>query len=64
MQYKMTSDQHWGIAFNTAHGRIKGGQHVKYPQDSRHGELLLTLLQRNEIPIKSIGDGVDGLSEL
>ena len=26
MQYKMTSDQHWGIAFNTAHGRIKGAR--------------------------------------
>jgi hypothetical protein len=47
-----------------ANGKIKGGQHLKYPQDSRHGELLLTLLQRNEIPVKSIGDGVDGLSEL
>jgi uncharacterized protein DUF1552 len=47
-----------------ANGKIKGGQHVKYPQDSRHGELLLTLLQRNEIPVKSIGDGVDGLSEV
>jgi hypothetical protein len=47
-----------------ANGKIKGGQHLKYPQDSRHGELLLTLLQRNEIPVKSIGDGVDGLSEI
>jgi hypothetical protein len=47
-----------------ANGKIKGGQHVKYPQDSRHGELLLTLLQRNEIPVKSIGDGVEGLSEV
>ncbi len=27
-----------------ANGKIKGGQHLKYPQDSRHGELLLTLL--------------------
>ncbi len=47
-----------------ANGKIKGGQHVKYPQDSRHGELLLTMLQRNEIPVKSIGDGVNGLSEV
>jgi hypothetical protein len=47
-----------------ANGKIKGGQHLKYPQDSRHGELLLTLLQRNEIPVKTIGDGVDGLSEV
>jgi hypothetical protein len=47
-----------------ANGKIKGGQHLKYPQDSRHGDLLLTLLQRNEIPIKSIGDSGDGLSEV
>src|SRR5579862_8759679 len=47
-----------------ANGKIKGGQHLKYPQDSRHGDLLLTLLQRNEIPVKSIGDGVEGLSEV
>jgi Protein of unknown function (DUF1552) len=47
-----------------ANGKIRGGQHVKYPQDSRHGELLLTLLQRNEIPVKAFGDGVNGLSEV
>ena len=27
-------------------------------------DLLLTLLQRNEIPVKSIGDSGDGLSEV
>jgi len=27
-----------------AHGKIKGGQHVKYPQDSRFADLLVTLL--------------------
>jgi hypothetical protein len=47
-----------------ANGKIKGGQHLKYPQDSRHGDLLLTLLQRNEIPVKTIGDSIDGLSEV
>jgi hypothetical protein len=47
-----------------ANGKIKGGQHVKYPQDSRHGDLLLTLLQRNEIPVKAIGDSTNGLSEV
>ena len=47
-----------------ANGRIKGGQHLKYPQDSRHGDLLFTLLQRNEIPVKSIGDSTNGLSEV
>jgi hypothetical protein len=52
------------VILGHANGKIKGGQHLKYPQDSRHGELLLTLLQRNEIPVKSIGDGVDGLPEV
>ena len=52
------------VILGHANGKIKGGQHLRYPQDSRHGELLLTLLQRNEIPVKSIGDGVEGLSEV
>jgi hypothetical protein len=47
-----------------ANGKIKGGQHLKYPQDSHHGDLLLTLLQRNEIPVKVIGDSGNGLSEV
>src|SRR5438105_15878488 len=47
-----------------ANGKIKGNQHIHYPQDSRHADLLFTLLQRNEIPVKSIGDSADGLSEV
>jgi hypothetical protein len=47
-----------------ANGRIKGGQHLKYPQDSRHADLLFTLLERNNIPVKSIGDSTEGLSEV
>jgi len=39
-----------------AHGRIKGGQHVKYPQDSRFADLLVTLFDRNNIPVEKIGD--------
>jgi hypothetical protein len=47
-----------------AHGRIKGGQHLKYPQDARHADLLLTIFDRNEIPVKSIGDSSGALSEV
>jgi hypothetical protein len=47
-----------------AHGRIKGGQHLKYPQDTRFSDLLLTLFDRNEIPVKSIGDSGGILSEV
>ena len=47
-----------------AHGRIKGGQHLKYPQDSKHADLLLTIFDRNDIPVKSIGDSSGALSEV
>jgi len=47
-----------------AHGNIKGGQHLKYPQDSRFADLLQTIFDRNNIPVKSIGDSGGILSEV
>ena len=47
-----------------AHGRIKGGQHLHYPQDTRFADLLLTLFDRNNIPVESIGDSGGLLSEV
>ncbi len=47
-----------------AHGRIKGGQHLSYPQDTRFSDLLLTLFDRNDIPVESIGDSGGILSEV
>jgi len=47
-----------------AHGKIKGGQHLIYPQDSRFADLLLTVLHRADIPIESIGDSGGELSEV
>ena len=47
-----------------AHGKIKGGQHVKYPQDSRFADLLVTLFDRNDIPVEKIGDSGGILSEV
>ncbi len=47
-----------------AHGRIKGGQHLKYPQDSRFSDLLVTLLERTQIPVEKIGDSGGELSEV
>jgi hypothetical protein len=47
-----------------AHGRIKGGQHLKYPQDSRFADLLVTLFDRNNIPIEKHGDSGGLISEL
>jgi hypothetical protein len=47
-----------------AHGRIKGGQHLHYPQDSRFSDLLVTLFDRMNIPVESIGDSGGILSEV
>jgi Protein of unknown function (DUF1552) len=47
-----------------ANGRIKGGQHVKYPQDSRFADLLVTLFDRNNIPVEKLGDSGGALSEI
>ena len=47
-----------------AHGRIKGGQHVKYPQDTRFADLLVTLFDRNNIPVEKLGDSGGILSEI
>ena len=47
-----------------AHGNIKGGQHLIYPQDTRFSDLLVTLFDRNDIPVESIGDSGGILSEV
>jgi hypothetical protein len=47
-----------------AHGRIKGGQHLKYPQDSRLADLLVTLFDRNNIPVEKLGDSGGIFSEV
>jgi hypothetical protein len=47
-----------------AHGGIKGGQHLIYPQDSRFSDLLVTLFDRMSIPVESIGDSGGTLAEV
>ena len=47
-----------------ANGKIKGGQHLKYPQDSRFADLLVTLFDRNNIPVQKIGDSGGLISEI
>jgi hypothetical protein len=46
------------------YGRIKGGQHLKYPQDTPLANLLLTLLNRAGIPGEKLGDSTGLLSEV
>ncbi len=51
------------VILGHANGKIKGGQHLDIPGLTTL-DLLFTLLQRNDIPVKSIGDSGDGLSEV
>lgn len=46
------------------YGKIKGGQHLHYPQDTPHANLLLTLLNRGGIPVTSHGISTGTLAEI
>jgi hypothetical protein len=45
-------------------GRMKGGQHLKYPDHTPMTNLLLTLLDKAGVPMDSLGDSTGKMSEL
>ncbi|MFO7276070.1 MAG: DUF1552 domain-containing protein [Pseudomonadota bacterium] len=45
-------------------GTIKGGQALKYPQDTPHANLLLTLLNRAGVPIETFGNSTGTFAEV
>jgi len=53
---KHNNDPLPSAVFGLGGGTIKGGQHLAYPQDTPHANLLLTLLNRAGIPEESFGD--------
>jgi hypothetical protein len=52
------------VVFGRGHGRIRGGQHLAYPQDTPHANLMLTLLDRVGVPQESIGNSTGELAEV
>lgn len=52
------------VVMGHANGKIKGGQHLHYPQDTPHANLLLTLLNRGGIPVTSHGVSTGTLAEI
>ena len=50
--------------FGRAYGRIKGGQHLKYPQNTPHANLLATLLDRAGVPTEKFGDSTGTFAEV
>jgi hypothetical protein len=47
-----------------ANGAMKGGRHLRYPENTPMANLLLTMLQKAGIPQDSVGDSTGPLSEL
>ena len=52
------------VVMGKGYGRIKGGQHIRYPQDTPHANLLLTLLQRAGLPYEELGNSTGLLAEV
>jgi hypothetical protein len=50
--------------FGHGYGKIKGGQHLHYPQDTPVSNLWLTLLQRAGIPVETHGNSTGVLAEV
>jgi hypothetical protein len=46
------------------YGRIKGNQHLKFPQDTPFANLLVTLLDRADVPVQSIGNSTGQFAEV
>jgi hypothetical protein len=52
------------VVLGRGYDKIKGGQHLHYPQDTPHANLLLTLLNRAGIAVESHGNSTGMLSEV
>jgi hypothetical protein len=47
-----------------AAGKLKGGRHIKYPENTPMSNLLMTILDKAGIPQASVGDSTGFLSEV
>jgi hypothetical protein len=45
-------------------GKVKGGQHLRYPDRTPVSNMLFTVLQRAGVPIESLGDSTGEIAEI
>ncbi len=45
-------------------GKLKGGQHLRYPDHTPLSNVLLTILDRSSVPAKALGDSTQVLAEV
>ncbi|HXC59019.1 MAG TPA: DUF1552 domain-containing protein [Steroidobacteraceae bacterium] len=61
---KHNNDPLPSAVFGRGYGKIKGGQHLHYPQNTPHANLLLTLLNRAGVPAEKLGDSTGTFAEV
>jgi Protein of unknown function (DUF1552) len=47
-----------------AYGRVKGGQHLKFAQDTPLANLLVTMLDRTGVPVETLGNSTGQFAEV
>jgi len=52
------------VILGKAGGRVKGGQHLKYAQDTPLANLMHTILDRADVKLDRFGDSTGLLSEI
>jgi hypothetical protein len=45
-------------------GTVKGNQHLHYPQDTPHANLLVTMAQRIGVPLEKLADSTGAFAEV
>jgi len=45
-------------------GKVKGGQHIHFPERTPQANVLLTMLQQTGVPIQKIGDSTGAIAEI
>jgi hypothetical protein len=52
------------LIVGTNGGRIKGNNHVRLPEDTKHANVLYTLMDRVDVPVDGVGDSDGLISEI
>jgi hypothetical protein len=52
------------VLLGKASGKVKGGQHLRYAQDTPHANLMVTMLDRIGAPVDKHGDSTSQFSEI
>ena len=63
-QHAQTGFDRLPVLAGGAAGKMKGGRHLKYPENTPMANLLMTILDKAGIPQESVGDSTGFLSEV